>query len=102
MPKLRTGTYRPDWLLAPPRRRAEQTLVQVITQCYVEGVSTRRVDDIVRAMDIDGISRSQVSEMAKSLDKVVEAFRSRPLEPVPAPMSGWTPSPRRSERVAGS
>jgi putative transposase len=55
----------------------------VITQCYVEGVSTRRVDDICRAMGIDGISKSQVSEMAKSLDKVVEAFRSRPLDAGP-------------------
>ncbi|HEX3565400.1 MAG TPA: IS256 family transposase [Acidimicrobiales bacterium] len=82
VPKLRNGSYRPDWLLAP-RRRAEQALVQVITQCYVEGVSTRRVDDIVKTMGIDGISKSQVSEMAKSLDKVVEAFRSRPLDAGP-------------------
>jgi len=82
IPKLRRDTYRPDWLLAP-RRRAEQALVQVITQCYVEGVSTRRVDDIVKTMGIDGISKSAVSEMAKSLDKVVEAFRSRPLDAGP-------------------
>src|SRR5579884_2234844 len=82
VPKLRSGTYYPDWLLTP-RRRAEQDLVAVIAQCYVEGVSTRRVDDIVRTMGIDGISKSQVSEMAKSLDVVVEAFRSRPLDAGP-------------------
>ena len=82
VPKLRNGSYYPDWLLTP-RRRAEQALVAVIAQCYVEGVSTRRVDDICRTMGIEGISKSQVSEMAKSLDKVVEAFRSRPLDAGP-------------------
>ena len=82
VPKLRSGTYFPDWLLEP-RRRAEKALTQVVTQCYVEGVSTRRVDDIVKAMGIESISRSQVSEMAKSLDAVVEAFRSRPLDAGP-------------------
>jgi len=79
IPKLREGSYFPDWLVQP-RRRAERALVAVVAQCYVEGVSTRRVDDVVRAMGIDGISASQVSEMAKSLDAVVEDFRSRPLD----------------------
>ncbi len=79
IPKLREGSYFPDWLVAP-RRRAERALVAVVAQCYVEGVSTRRVDDVVRAMGIDGISASQVSEMAKSLDTVVEDFRNRPLD----------------------
>ena len=79
IPKLREGSYFPDWLLQP-RRRAERALVAVVAQCYVEGVSTRRVDDVVRAMGIEGISASQVSEMAKSLDAVVEDFRSRPLD----------------------
>jgi putative transposase len=82
VPKLRSGTYYPDWLLSP-RRRAEQALVAVIAQCYVEGVSTRRVDDICRTMGIEHISKSQVSEMAKSLDVVVEAFRNRPLDAGP-------------------
>ncbi len=82
IPKLRRGSYFPDWLLEP-RRRAERALVQVICQCYVEGVSTRRVDDIVQAMGIKGISRSQVSEMAKALDEAVEAFRTRPLDAGP-------------------
>jgi transposase-like protein len=79
IPKLREGSYFPDWLLQP-RRRAERALVAVVAQCYVEGVSTRRVDDVVRAMGIEGISASAVSEMAKSLDAVVEDFRSRPLD----------------------
>jgi putative transposase len=79
IPKLRRGSYFPEWLLQP-RRRAEQALTQVICQCYVEGVSTRRVDDIVRTLGIDGISKSQVSEMAKALDVTVEAFRTRPLD----------------------
>lgn len=82
IPKLRSGTYFPDWLLEP-RRRAEQAMVAVVAQCYVEGVSTRRVDDVVKAMGIDGISKSQVSELVKSLDPIVEAFRNRPLDAGP-------------------
>ena len=82
IPKLRRGSYFPDWLLEP-RRRAEQVLTQGVCQCYVEGVSTRRVDDIVRTLGIEGISRSQVSRLAKSLDAAVEAFRSRPLDAGP-------------------
>jgi transposase-like protein len=79
VPKLRQGNYFPDWLLTP-RRRAEQALVAVIGQAYVEGVSTRRVDDLVKAMGIDGISRSEVSRMAAELDAKVAAFRDRPLD----------------------
>jgi len=82
IPKLREGSYYPDWLLQA-RRRAEKALVAVVAQCYVEGVSTRRVDDIVRAMGIDGISKSQVSVLAKTLDAEVEAFRNRPLDAGP-------------------
>ena len=82
IPKLRRGSYFPDWLFEP-RRRAEQALTQVVCQCYVEGVSTRRVDDIVKTLGIEGISRSQVSRLAKSLDSTVEAFRSRPLDAGP-------------------
>lgn len=79
LPKLRSGSYFPDWLLEN-RRRAERALTAVIAECYVKGVSTRRVDGIVRALGIEGISSSQVSRMAKSLDAEVEAFRSRPLD----------------------
>jgi putative transposase len=79
IPKLRHDTYYPEWLLEP-RRRAEKALVAVVCQCYVEGVSTRRVDDIVKSMGIDGISKSQVSAMAQRLDETVHAFRNRPLD----------------------
>jgi len=65
--------------LLQPRKRAEQALVSVVAQCYLEGVSTRRVDDIVQSLGITGISKSQVSEMAKSLDEMVSAFRNRDL-----------------------
>ncbi len=82
VPKLRQGTYFPDWLVTP-RRRAEQALVAVIGQAYVEGVSTRRVDDLVKAMGIEGISRSEVSRMAAELDAKVAAFRDRPLDSGP-------------------
>ena len=82
VPKLRTGSYFPDWLLEP-RRRAERALVAVVAQCYLEGVSTRRVEDVARALGIDSLSKSQVSDMARSLDTMVEAFRSRPLDAGP-------------------
>lgn len=79
IPKLRKGTYFPGWLLEP-RRRAEKALVAVVAECYVKGVSTRRVDGLVQTLGIEGISKSQVSEMAKSLDETVEAFRTRSLD----------------------
>jgi transposase-like protein len=79
VPKLREGTYFPDWLLEP-RRRAERAFVQVVAECYVRGVSTRRVEGLVRHLGIERISKSRVSEMAKELDQAVEAFRSRPLD----------------------
>jgi len=82
VPKLREGTYFPDWLLEP-RRRAERAFVQVVAECYVRGVSTRRVEGLVRQLGIERISKSRVSEMAKELDGAVEAFRSRPLDAAP-------------------
>jgi putative transposase len=84
VPKLRSGSYFPDWLLER-RRRAERALVAVVAECYVRGVSTRRVDGLVRTLGIEHISKSQVSEMAKSLDSEVTAFRSRPLDGGPYP-----------------
>jgi putative transposase len=81
IPKLRTGSYFPTFLDA--RKRAEKALCAVVAQCYVEGVSTRRVDDVARAMGIGGISKSQVSRMCGELDEVVEAWRSRPLDAGP-------------------
>jgi putative transposase len=82
IPKLRTGTYFPDWLLEP-RRRAEKALVAVVAECYVRGVSTRRVEGLVRTLGIERMSKSQVSEMAKSLDTDGESFRTRPLDAGP-------------------
>ena len=79
VPKLREGTYFPDWLLEP-RRRAERAFVQVVAECYVRGVSTRRVEGLVRQLGIERLSKSRVSEMAKELDETVEAFRTRPLD----------------------
>jgi hypothetical protein len=82
IPKLRAGSYFPAWLIEP-RRRAEQALVQVIADCYLAGVSTRRVDKLVKQLGIDGIGKSQVSELAKGLDEHVAAWRNRPLDAGP-------------------
>jgi putative transposase len=79
VPKLRTGSYFPDWLLTH-RRRAEQALVSVVATSYLLGVSTRRVEKLVEQLGVKQLSKSQVSEMAAHLDAQVEAFRSRPLD----------------------
>ena len=79
IPKLRQGVYSPEFLLQP-RRRAEQALVAVICQAYVSGVSTRRVDDLVKAMGIEGMSKSEVSRLATELDTIVAEFKERPLD----------------------
>jgi transposase-like protein len=81
VPRVRAGSFLPSIL--EPRRRAERALTAVVAQCYVEGVSTRRVDDIARAMGIDGISKSQVSRLCAELDEVVAAWRNRPLDAGP-------------------
>jgi len=78
IPKLREGTYFPEWLLER-RKRAERALTSVVATCYLLGVSTRRMDKLVQSLGITGLSKSQVSEMAKDLDAQVEQFRSRPL-----------------------
>jgi transposase-like protein len=82
IPKLRQGSYFPAWMLEP-RRRAERAMVAVVAECYVRGVSTRRVEGLVAQLGIESLSKSQVSELAKSLDVEVEAFRSRPLDAGP-------------------
>ena len=79
IPKLRTGSYFPDWLLRH-RRRAEQALVSVVATSYLLGVSTRRVEKLVEQLGVRQLSKSQVSEMAQHLDAQVEAFRNRPLD----------------------
>ena len=82
IPKLRSGSYFPDWLLER-RRRAEQALISVVATSYLLGVSTRRVDKLVEQLGIKNISKSQVSAMAKILDEQVEAFRTRALDAGP-------------------
>lgn len=77
IPKLRRGSYFPS--LLQPRRRGEKALLSVVQEAYVHGVSTRKVDDLVRALGIEGISRSEVSRICKALDERMEAFRNRPL-----------------------
>src|SRR5512146_2086955 len=78
IPKLRHGTYFPGWLLEP-RRRAEKALTAVVAEAYLQGVSTRRVEDLVQSLGIEKLSKSQVSQLAKELDGVVKSFRERPL-----------------------
>jgi putative transposase len=81
IPRLRRGSYFPSIL--EPRRRAERALAAVVMQCYVEGVSTRRVDDVARSMGLEGLSKSQVSRICGELDEVVDAWRNRPLDAGP-------------------
>jgi putative transposase len=78
IPKLRSGSYFPDWLLER-RKRAEAALVSVVATCYLLGVSTRRMDKLVQTLGITSLSKSQVSRMAADLDEQVHAFRTRPL-----------------------
>jgi transposase-like protein len=82
IPKLRHGSYFPDWLLQR-RRRAEAALISVVATSYLLGVSTRRMEKLVGTLGIDRLSKSQVSAMAKDLDAQVEAFRTRPLDAGP-------------------
>jgi putative transposase len=82
IPKLRSGSYFPDWLLER-RRRAEAALVSVVATSYLLGVSTRRMEKLVETLGITRLSKSQVSVMAKDLDEQVQAFRTRPLDAGP-------------------
>lgn len=78
IPKLRTGSYFPSFL--EPRRMAEKALTAVIQEAYIQGVSTRSVDDLVKAMGMSGISKSQVSRLCEEIDEKVKAFLDRPIE----------------------
>jgi len=82
IPKLRAGSYFPGWLL-DARRRSERAFIQVVAESYVLGISTRRVEGLVETLGITSLSKSQVSEMAGSLDDMVADFRSRPLDAGP-------------------
>jgi len=78
IPKLRKGSYFPGFL--EPRRTAEKALAAVIQEAYIQGVSTRSVDELVKAMGMSGISKSQVSRLCSEIDERVNAFLSRPIE----------------------
>ena len=78
VPKLRKGSYFPSSL--EPRRLAEKAIAAVVQEAYVHGVSTRSVDDLVRALGMDGISRSQVSRLCEEIDEKVKALLGRPIE----------------------
>src|SRR5919205_3553093 len=78
IPKLRRGSYFPAFL--EPRRTAEKALTAVIQEAYVQGISTRSVDDLVKAMGASGISKSQVSRLCEEIDERVNAFLARPIE----------------------
>ena len=78
IPKLRSGTYFPEWLLQR-RKRSESALITVVADCYLAGVSTRRMDKLVKTLGITGLSKSQVSRMATDLYEHVDQFRNRPL-----------------------
>jgi hypothetical protein len=107
IPKLRKGSYFPGFL--EPRRMAEKALTAVIQEAYVQGISTRSVDDLVKAMGMSGISKSQVSRLCEEIDGKVKSFLNRPLEG-----SAYTPTAlpldrrhlsqgpaRRADRVGG-
>jgi len=78
IPKLRKGSYFPGFL--EPRRMAEKALTAVIQEAYIQGISTRSVDDLVKALGMDGISKSQVSRLCEDIDERVHAFLERPIE----------------------
>ena len=78
IPKPRHGSYFPSFL--EPRRLAEKALLAVVQSAYIQGVSTRRVDDLLEKLGLDGIDKSKVSRICKALDDQVQAFLSRPLE----------------------
>jgi putative transposase len=78
IPKLRKGSYFPSFL--EPRRMAEKALTAVIQEAYIQGISTRSVDDLVRAMGMSGISKGQVSRLCEEIDERVHAFLDRPIE----------------------
>src|SRR6266852_5350749 len=78
VPRVRDGSFFPG--LLEPRKRAERALVATVREAYVQGVSTRRVDDLVKALGLDGISKSQVSRLCQELDTEEERFRNRKLD----------------------
>jgi len=97
IPKLRKGSYFPGFL--KPRRLAEKALTTVIQEAYIQGVSTRSVDDLVKALGMSGISKSQVSRLCGEVDQRVKAFLDRPIE---GEASQGTPPAQRDKVPTGS
>nr|WP_246486101.1 transposase [Kribbella qitaiheensis] len=100
IPKLRSGSYFPDWLLER-RRRAERALTTVVATCYLLGVSTRRMEKLVETLGITRLSKSQVSVMAAELDEQVHQFRTRPLDQGPYTFVAALPHPLRRQPHVG-
>ena len=102
VPRVRDGSYFPS--LLEPRRRAERALVAVVQEAYVQGVSTRRVDELAQTLGLNGISKSQVSLLCQELDTEVERFRTRPLSEASYPyvwLDATYVKARANGRVAG-
>ena len=78
IPKLRRGSYFPSFL--EPRRMSEKALTAVIQEAYIQGISTRSVDDLVKALGMEGVSKSQVSRLCEQIDERVHTFLDRPIE----------------------
>ena len=97
IPKVTPGSYFPS--LVQPRRRAEHALLAVVQEAYVHGVSTRKVDELMKALGLDGVSKSEVSRICAELDPLVEAFRTRPL--VGAHPYVWVDATYHKVRVDG-
>jgi putative transposase len=99
IPKLREGSFFPA--LLEPRRRIDRALLAVVMEAYVHGTSTRKVDDLVKALGVDaGISKSEVSRICAELDTEVAGFRSRSLAHTSFPSCSWTPPTSRPEWTA--
>jgi len=104
IPKLRQGTYFPEWLLER-RKRSEAALITVIADCYLAGVSTRRMDKLVKTLGIHSLSKSQVSRMATEFDEHITEFRHRSRRARPGPpgtRSSPTSSPAASRGFSSS
>lgn len=93
IPKLRKGSYFPSFL--EPRRVAEKALTAVIQEAYVQGISTRSVDALVKALGMAGVSKSQVSRLCAEIDERVRTFLERPIEGLPVGLGSGAPTPLR-------
>jgi putative transposase len=100
IPKLRRGSYFPGFL--EPRRTAAKALTAVIQEAYVQGISTRSVDELVKAMGMEGIGKSQVSRLCGEIDERVKAFLSRPIEASGRISGSMRPTSKRAAATTSS